>query len=41
MMSAGVASSAYVEGSSMAIVATGPMPGSTPISVPSMQPKNA
>ena len=27
-----------VIGSSMAMVATGPMPGSTPISVPTMQP---
>ena len=30
-----------VIGSSMAIVGIGPMPGSTPIRVPSRQPKNA
>src|SRR5216683_3699591 len=30
-----------VIGSSMAMVATGPMPGSTPISVPTMQPSSA
>src|SRR6185369_11919329 len=30
-----------MDGSSIAIVATGPKPGSTPISVPRMQPKNA
>src|SRR4029079_9707615 len=30
-----------VIGSNMAMVATGPIPGSTPISVPTMQPKNA
>src|ERR1700741_1143924 len=38
MMSADTGGSAYVAGSSMAMVATGPMPGSTPISVPSRQP---
>ena len=36
-----VGCSAYVVGSSIAMVATGPMPGSTPMSVPSMHPKNA
>src|SRR4029450_2380820 len=41
MISADTGCSAYVVGSSIAIVATGPMPGSTPISVPSMQPMNA
>src|SRR5215217_3319137 len=41
MMSADTGGSAYVAGSSMAMVATGPMPGSTPISVPSRQPMNA
>jgi hypothetical protein len=30
-----------VIGSSMAMVATGPMPGRTPISVPRIQPTNA
>src|SRR6478609_1638711 len=38
MMSADTGGSAYVAGSSIAMVATGPMPGSTPISVPSTQP---
>src|SRR6476620_437956 len=38
MMRAETGGSAYVAGSSMAMVATGPMPGSTPISVPSRQP---
>src|SRR5215212_6443336 len=38
MISADTGGSAYVAGSSIAIVATGPMPGSTPISVPSRQP---
>ena len=30
-----------VSGSSMAMVAIGPMPGSTPISVPTIAPRNA
>ena len=34
MISADVGGSAYVTGSSIASVATGPIPGSTPISVP-------
>ena len=34
MISADTGGSAYVVGSSIASVATGPMPGSTPISVP-------
>src|SRR6478735_8231359 len=38
MIRADTGGSAYVAGSSMAMVATGPMPGSTPISVPSRQP---
>src|SRR5215831_6854428 len=38
MISAEVGLSVTVTGSSMAMVATGPMPGSTPISVPSRQP---
>src|SRR5512146_3192768 len=38
MMSAETGCSAKVAGSSIAIVATGPMPGSTPISVPRRQP---
>src|SRR3954470_17542368 len=38
MISADTGGSAYVAGSSIAMVATGPMPGSTPISVPSTQP---
>src|SRR6478609_6549333 len=41
MMSADTGGSAYVAGSSIAMVATGPMPGSTPISVPSRQPISA
>src|SRR5205085_1726771 len=41
MISAATGGSAYVAGSSMAMVATGPMPGSTPISVPSRQPMKA
>src|SRR3954468_7294297 len=41
MISADTGGSAYVAGSSMAMVATGPMPGSTPISVPSRQPMKA
>src|SRR5512140_179369 len=38
MMSAETGCSAKVAGSSIAIVATGPMPGRTPISVPRRQP---
>src|SRR4051812_40979488 len=38
MISADTGGSAYVAGSNIAMVATGPMPGSTPISVPSTQP---
>src|SRR5690242_12769401 len=38
MMSAETGWSAKVAGSSIAMVATGPMPGSTPISVPRKQP---
>src|SRR3954452_17715293 len=38
MMSAPVGSKPNVIGSSIAIVAIGPTPGSTPISVPTMQP---
>ncbi|MDT4820191.1 hypothetical protein FQZ97_533270 [compost metagenome] len=38
MISADTGGSAYVAGSSIAMVATGPMPGSTPISVPRIQP---
>src|ERR1044071_7442549 len=41
MISAAVGGRWKVIGSNMAMVATGPMPGSTPISVPTMQPKNA
>ena len=41
MISADTGGSAYVVGSSIAIVATGPMPGSTPISVPSSVPISA
>jgi hypothetical protein len=41
MMSAETGSSAYVVGSNIAIVATGPIPGSTPISVPRSVPTNA
>src|SRR3569832_1995483 len=41
MISADTGGSAYVAGSSIAMVATGPMPGSTPISVPSTQPMKA
>ncbi|CUJ36683.1 Uncharacterised protein [Achromobacter xylosoxidans] len=33
--------STYVIGSSIAMVGTGPIPGSTPISVPRMQPSRA
>src|SRR5215217_2718664 len=39
MMRAPTGSSPKVIGSSMAIVAIGPTPGSTPISVPTMQPR--
>ena len=38
MMSAETGGSTKVAGSSIAMVATGPMPGSTPISVPSSTP---
>src|SRR4051812_11297522 len=38
MMSAGVGGRLNVIGSNIAIVATGPMPGSTPINVPKKQP---
>src|ERR1700745_2451739 len=38
MISADTGGNAYVAGSSIAMVATGPMPGSTPIRVPSTQP---
>ena len=38
MMSADTGGTLNVIGSSMAIVASGPMPGSTPISVPRKQP---
>jgi hypothetical protein len=38
MMSAETGGSTKVAGSSIEIVAIGPMPGSTPISVPSRQP---
>ncbi len=38
MISAAIGDRLKVTGSSMAMVATGPMPGSTPISVPSRQP---
>src|SRR3954469_11580824 len=41
MIRADTGGSAYVAGSSMAMVATGPMPGSTPIRVPSRQPMKA
>src|SRR4030095_2522419 len=41
MISAATGCNAYVVGSSIAIVATGPIPGSTPISVPSITPMNA
>src|SRR5258706_1645370 len=41
MMSADTGGSAYVVGNSIAIVATGPMPGSTPISVPISEPNSA
>src|SRR6185436_15825174 len=41
MMSADTGCKAYVVGSSIAIVATGPIPGSTPISVPSSTPISA
>jgi hypothetical protein len=38
MISAAIGARLKVTGSSIAMVATGPMPGSTPISVPSMTP---
>jgi hypothetical protein len=38
MISAGVGPSLKVNGSSIATVATGPMPGRTPTRVPSTQP---
>jgi hypothetical protein len=38
MINAEVGGRAYVAGSSMATVATGPMPGSTPINVPMVTP---
>src|SRR5687768_16834297 len=38
MISADTGGSAYVAGSSMAMVAAGPTPGSTPMAVPSTQP---
>src|SRR6267378_3619522 len=41
MMSAPTGSTLKVIGSSMVIVAMGPMPGSTPMSVPTRQPMNA
>src|SRR6476661_247386 len=41
MISADTGCSAYVVGNSIAMVATGPMPGSTPISVPSSAPISA
>ena len=41
MMNAWVGSSVYVSGSSSAMVIAGPMPGSTPIAVPSSTPRNA
>ena len=41
MISAPVGSSPKVIGSSMAMVAIGPTPGSTPISVPTRQPRKA
>jgi hypothetical protein len=41
MISADTGSSTYVAGSSIAMVATGPIPGSTPISVPSSAPISA
>ncbi len=41
MISAATGSRLNVIGSSMAIVATGPTPGSTPISVPSITPISA
>src|SRR3954470_9549930 len=41
MISAATGLRLKVIGSSMAMVATGPMPGSTPISVPSRQPMKA
>src|SRR5450631_1160895 len=41
MISAETGCSAYVVGSSIAMVATGPMPGRTPISVPTIDPINA
>src|SRR3954471_12883753 len=41
MISAAVGGRWKVIGSSMAMVATGPMPGRTPISVPTMQPTRA
>ena len=41
MISEAVGGRWKVMGSSMAMVATGPMPGSTPIKVPTMQPSKA
>ena len=41
MISAATGERLKVIGSSIAIVATGPMPGSTPISVPSITPISA
>src|SRR5687768_4446159 len=41
MIRADTGGSAYVAGSSIAMVATGPTPGSTPIRVPSTQPTKA
>src|SRR5262245_43118063 len=41
MIRAAVGGRWKVMGSSMAMVATGPMPGSTPIKVPTMQPTKA
>ena len=41
MISADTGSSVKVNGSSMAMVGTGPMPGSTPISVPSDRARQA
>jgi hypothetical protein len=41
MMSADTGGNAYVAGNNMAMVATGPMPGNTPISVPKIQPIKA
>src|SRR5215218_1946972 len=41
MISAPTGSKPYVTGKSIAIVAIGPTPGSTPINVPTMQPRKA